>query len=244
MVRAVFCPYPCRGRITFHNGEPVVTWWGTAIFALFSGTNQKADTARRGVLLPSSILRFRPVPPTQASPMLVLTREAANHLRNQAEALAIGIEAEVLPVAVACTWAKERMEDAPAPVRAALEAVREVAEPIVSALRSIPGTCDRDVAEVLLVRRLIEARAVDPERANAMLAKLIASYRLHDPELREAASGFYAGRSQAQFRDREPIPLDVANAALVAAAERYVARTAAPSDPIWGWGLPSWASRP
>lgn len=84
--------------------------------------------------------------------MLIVTREAADHLRNQAEALAIGIEAEVLPAATACAWAKARMEGAAAPVRDALDAVWEIAEPIVRALRKIPGPCDRDVAEVLATK--------------------------------------------------------------------------------------------
>jgi hypothetical protein len=175
--------------------------------------------------------------------VVIVTREAARNLRNQAEALAIGLDLEVLRVDDVAAWARQTVDAGRGDV--ALSRVASMvgcdAARIACALRLLPGVCDRGVAEVLLVRRLLDMRSDDPVRAKAMLCKLVLSYVVH--ELRPAAEGYYGQKSSAGYYGGEDVTF-AAEDGLVAACEALVETSESILDPVDGSQPPSWLRRP
>ncbi len=179
----------------------------------------------------------------ETSTMIVVGRQAAESVRNQAEALAVGLEAGALSVADAVAWADMVIAAEPAPAANVCEIAtmaRCTTQEVVDALRTVPGPCDRAVAEVLVVWRL--ARSLTADRSNATsiasaLYKLALAGVVRDEGLRHAIRSYSQQKDEALYRDM-PGYVDLAAGKLSDAIQDFVERTASLLDPPEGPALP------
>jgi hypothetical protein len=168
---------------------------------------------------------------------------------SKAEALAIGLDLEVVPVAYAVAWAAKMRDksgggDVTLGRIAALDGCGEAL--VAYALRTLPGAADRGIAEVLLVRRLFDLWRVEPSHGWSMLCKLGLSYVIR--ELSPAADCYYGARSRADYygTDRAAATsygesmLVLACAHLVEDAESILDPVDGPPPPPWLVTSPRW----
>lgn len=180
--------------------------------------------------------------------MIIVGGEAARSVRNQAEAIAIGLEAGALVVADAVEWADAVIDAEAVPPPAVCEVATMGGAPlrdVIDMLRRIPGPSDRAVAEVLLVWRLARLIRKAPSRARVAadaLYQFSLSGIVKDQKLRAAIRAYADCKFHPVDNHDRQANVALALSDLSEALGEFVERSSSLLDPPDGAPLPWLAS--